>query len=385
MQPSSHSRLFGGAQSTSRPAPLPPASGGSGGGVTQTVAALPGSDLGAALKSYRTRKAGELSQPSYCVFTNAELDALVAACPRSTGELGLIKGFGPAKMSKFGDDIVAICSSGLSRPSPGAIAAAAAAATTTTAASTGSTGGGVTSDSEEDVALTKRIERKAQEPIQHKPPPTSRPAPLPPASGGSGGGVTQTVAALPGSDLGAALKSYRTRKAGELSQPSYCVFTNAELDALVAACPRSTGELGLIKGFGPAKMSKFGDDIVAICSSGLSRPSPGAIAAAAAAATTTTAASTKRKLPSSSEASSSSVAALPAAPRPPQIPRSALNEEQSRAAQRVLGGQNVFLTGAAGVGKSYLLRFIIQELEGIWPGAGQVPVTAPTGRLCTTT
>ena len=140
--------------------------------------ALPGSDLGAALKSYRTQRANELSQPPYCVFTNAELDVLVATCPRSTAELSRIKGFGPSKMSKFGDDIVSICSSGLSRPSPDALA-------------------------------------------------VSVPAPARPAS----------AQAPPSSDLGAALKSYRTQRSSELAQPPYCVFTNAELDALVApAC-----------------------------------------------------------------------------------------------------------------------------------------------------
>ena len=40
--------------------------------------ALPSSDLGAALKGYRTQRSSELAQPPYCVFTNAELDALVA-------------------------------------------------------------------------------------------------------------------------------------------------------------------------------------------------------------------------------------------------------------------------------------------------------------------
>jgi len=72
-------------------------------------------------------------------------------------------------MSKFGDDIVSICSSGLSRPSPDALA-------------------------------------------------VSVPAPARPAF----------PQALPSSDLGAALKSYRTHRANELSTPPYCVFTCAD-------------------------------------------------------------------------------------------------------------------------------------------------------------
>ena len=45
------------------------------------------SELHAALRSYRSSKAAALSQPAFCVFSNAELDALVAACPHSTIEL----------------------------------------------------------------------------------------------------------------------------------------------------------------------------------------------------------------------------------------------------------------------------------------------------------
>ena len=40
--------------------------------------ALAGSDLGAALKHYRSQRSSELAQPPYCIFTNAELEALVA-------------------------------------------------------------------------------------------------------------------------------------------------------------------------------------------------------------------------------------------------------------------------------------------------------------------
>lgn len=54
-----------------------------------------------------------------------------------------------------------------------------------------------------------------------------------------------------------------------------------------------------------------------------------------------------------------------------------LNSEQQAAADRALRGQNLFISGAAGTGKSFLLRYIIQELERNHPGAAAV--TAPTG------
>ena len=44
----------------------------------------------------------------------------------------------------------------------------------------------------------------------------------------------------------------------------------------------------------------------------------------------------------------------------------------------MLAGESVFLTGAAGTGKSFVLRYLIQELEARAPGGG-VAVTATTG------
>lgn len=55
-----------------------------------------------------------------------------------------------------------------------------------------------------------------------------------------------------------------------------------------------------------------------------------------------------------------------------------LTPEQRQAAERVLGGESIFLTGAAGTGKSFLLRYCIQELERQHP-SGHVAVTASTG------
>jgi chromosomal replication initiation ATPase DnaA len=56
-----------------------------------------------------------------------------------------------------------------------------------------------------------------------------------------------------------------------------------------------------------------------------------------------------------------------------------LTKEQQVVAKNVIDQKNnVFITGSAGTGKSYLLRYIIQELR-LKHGFAQVAVTAPTG------
>lgn len=63
---------------------------------------------------------------------------------------------------------------------------------------------------------------------------------------------------------------------------------------------------------------------------------------------------------------------------------SELSFEQQQAAERAMTGQNVFITGSAGTGKSYLLKFIVQELKNKYAmehgdSSEGVFVTAPTG------
>lgn len=61
-----------------------------------------------------------------------------------------------------------------------------------------------------------------------------------------------------------------------------------------------------------------------------------------------------------------------------------LNEEQTRVARKILGKgfgnrpENTFVTGAAGTGKSYLLKVLVQEFRKIFPPE-KVAVTAMTG------
>lgn len=76
------------------------------------------------------------------------------------------------------------------------------------------------------------------------------------------------------------------------------------------------------------------------------------------------------------DASSSSAGAEPSA----IIAESSLTPSQRAIARQAIdSGGNVFLTGAAGVGKSYVLRFIVEQLKLKHPSAGAVAVTASTG------
>ena len=60
------------------------------------------------LKDWRTEKAAKLQQKNYMICHNSELIDLAMYKPCNLDELQQIKGFGPQKADKFGDDILAI-------------------------------------------------------------------------------------------------------------------------------------------------------------------------------------------------------------------------------------------------------------------------------------
>ena len=145
-------------------------------------------------------------------------------------------------------------------------------------------------------------------------------------------------------DLKSQLKSWRTEKVKEKGVPAYQILTNACLDALVAHPPCSVFALQSIKGIGKAKVSEFGDELLQMCSGGAYDDGPQA----------------KRvKMPAEHEPS--------------------LTAEQEAVARRARAGENLFLTGPAGTGKSFLLRSIVQQLRKLHSEKA-VAVTAPTVR-----
>jgi ATP-dependent DNA helicase RecQ len=74
-----------------------------------TPAPTPGdASLAAELRAWRTRRAREDAVPAYVVLHDATLDELAARRPRSQGELAAVKGLGPTKVERYGDELLAL-------------------------------------------------------------------------------------------------------------------------------------------------------------------------------------------------------------------------------------------------------------------------------------
>ena len=64
--------------------------------------------LVAELKAWRSRRAREDGVPAYVVLHDATLHELASRRPVSSAELAGVKGFGPAKLDRYGDELLAV-------------------------------------------------------------------------------------------------------------------------------------------------------------------------------------------------------------------------------------------------------------------------------------
>lgn len=202
------------------------------------------------------------------------------------------------------------------------------------------------------------------------------------------------------------LKDWRRRTADELQQPIFTILPNNLLETIAKYKPTKLEQLSLLAGFGNFKLKKYGKKILDVLSRyreegdmdfddqyKSERPLP---------CTDTSLfwKDLKEKhdiSPKSSSKKKASTSGPEQAKKPLRrkpmrvlstdearelddqpIELSSLNDEQAAAAELILSGNNVFVSGSAGTGKSFLLRYVIQELVKKHSEEG-VAVTAPTG------
>lgn len=154
--------------------------------------------------------------------------------------------------------------------------------------------------------------------------------------------------------LEAELREYRIKQSKPINKPPYTVFTNVAMEEICELLPNNDAELLDVKGIGPKKLEMFGDDILNIVAKYADNPD---------------------FMEAKEKAKMQAKAALP--PRVAPIDPKSLSDEQRRAAEIPLETKrNAFVTGAAGTGKSYVLKYLVQEMHtrGIRYG-----IAAPTG------
>jgi DNA helicase-2/ATP-dependent DNA helicase PcrA len=76
--------------------------------ATPAKAAEPDDPLYAALKRWRLQRATADDLPAYVVFHNSTLAAIAGCKPRDLSELGSVAGVGPAKLDRYGSDVLRV-------------------------------------------------------------------------------------------------------------------------------------------------------------------------------------------------------------------------------------------------------------------------------------
>jgi DNA helicase-2/ATP-dependent DNA helicase PcrA len=106
-----------------------------------------------------------------------------------------------------------------------------------------------------------------RDPAADPPPPARSAAPVRPDRAGSAGprrGAAPVVD-TPGAERARQLlREWRRQRATADAKPAFTIFADTTLEAIATVLPASLDELGEVKGIGPAKLERFGDEILAL-------------------------------------------------------------------------------------------------------------------------
>ena len=272
------------------------------------------------LKRFRTQQSQFLKKSAYTIFSDKSLDEICESLPTTNAELLKVRGIGPKKVEMFGPRIVNIvsCYKEQIQGDNGSMEVK----------------GNIDKDNDFNIKPSQNNENSASDE------------------------TNEMEVTLKKTQLREDLKKFRLQQSGTYKF-AYTVFTNAALEGIYTSLPTTKSDLLDVKGIGSKKVEMFGDDILAIVSKYVN----------------------SNVIEDEAEKNS----ALNSVPlRPDRIDSESLSQEQRDAADIPLGidRKNVFITGSAGSGKSYLLKYIVQELRKQTNESGerrQVGICAPTG------
>ena len=165
------------------------------------------------LKVWRLETARERGWPAYVVFRDRTLEEIAAARPRSERELLEVHGVGPTKLDEYGEDILEMV---LDAAGPDSLRP-------------------------DEVSAAPNL-----------------PVGPPRQSGDSASPSPQPV----DEDLLAALRNWRAERAKDLGVPAYSLLANRSLEGIAATRPRSEEELLEVHGVGPAKLERYGEEVL---------------------------------------------------------------------------------------------------------------------------
>ncbi|MDE0187937.1 MAG: ATP-dependent DNA helicase UvrD2 [bacterium] len=169
-----------------------------------------------ALREWRLEAARDSGVAAFVVFPNRTLEEIARRRPRSEAELLAVRGVGPSKLARYGGDVLAIVAS----------------------------------------AGTDKTDRADDPPITPPQPGPDATTPDPPRRPSS-----------EDSALLDALREWRAAAARREQVPAYVISRNETLEEISRLRPRTEAELLGVRGMGPARLARYGRDILELVES----------------------------------------------------------------------------------------------------------------------
>ena len=154
--------------------------------------------LHAILIAWRADKRSQLGVPTYVIFNDATLQQIAALKPADAGQLMQVKGVGPHKLERYGEEILALVAGAQPKKE-------------------------FAESTNEWVAVDQFDQALLED-----------------------------------------LKDWRLKTSKELGQPAFLILHDRSLESMSASLPKTNEELLAIVGVGPAKVTKYGQDVLRI-------------------------------------------------------------------------------------------------------------------------